>query len=217
MQRSLHANGASHVPGCPTLFRIREPNAARLVIILAMPLFGRRHLAVVSAEPTPQPTLAERALEHVDELYGLARHLCGNTSDAEDLVHDAYARALAGAARFEDGSNLRAWLFRILRNCFIDRARRRKIVLEIPDDAIDAAPRDTWDAAALEQLRYLTAADIARAIEALPIEFRFVVYLDVEGFSEAEIADIVRCPPGTVKSRLSRARARLRAALGEKP
>jgi RNA polymerase sigma-70 factor, ECF subfamily len=183
-----------------------------------MPLFGRRApLAVVREESAPQPSLAERALDHVDELYGLAHHLCGNTEDAEDLVQETYARALGGAARFEDGSNLRAWLFRILRNCFIDRARRRNVVLEIPDDTIDMKSNEPWDSAALEQLRYLTAADVARAIEALPIEFRFVVYLDLEGFSEAEIADIVRCAPGTVKSRLSRAKARLRATLREKP
>jgi RNA polymerase sigma-70 factor (ECF subfamily) len=185
-----------------------------------MSLFGSRgrraQLAVVRDTPDPERSLAERALDHVDELYGLARHLCGNTADAEDLVQEAYSRALAGAARFE-GANLRAWLFRILRNCFIDRARRRNIVLEIPDDTLDARTSESWDAASLEQLRYLTASDIARAIEALPIEFRFVVYLDVEGFSEAEIADIVRCAPGTVKSRLSRARARLRASLKEKP
>jgi RNA polymerase sigma-70 factor (ECF subfamily) len=186
-------------------------------MIVAMPLFGRRALAVVRGEPAPQPSLAERALDHVDELYGLARHLCGNTEDAEDLVQDTYAHALKGAARFEDGSNLRAWLFRILRNCFIDRARRRNIVLEIPDDTIDVRSNEAWDSAALEQLRYLTAAEVSRAIEALPVEFRFVVYLDLEGFSEAEIADIVRCPPGTVKSRLSRAKARLRATLKEKP
>jgi RNA polymerase sigma-70 factor, ECF subfamily len=177
----------------------------------------RSHLAVVKDEPAPAPSLAERALEHVEELYGLARHLCGNTNDAEDLVQDTYARALAGAARFEDGSNLRAWLFRILRNCFIDHARRRNIVLEIPDEAIDAQASEPWDAAALEQLRYLNASDVARAIASLPIEFRLVVYLDVEGFSEAETADILRCAPGTVKSRLSRAKARLRAALKETP
>ena len=181
-------------------------------------LRGRRPtLAVVREEPEPPPSLAERALAHVDELYGLARHLCGNTSDAEDLVQDTYARALAGAARFEEGSNLRAWLFRILRNCFIDQARRRNIVLEIPDDAIDARVSETWDATSLEQLRYITADEVARAIASLPIEFRFVVYLDIEGFSEAESADILRCAPGTVKSRLSRAKARLRTALRDKP
>ena len=179
-------------------------------------LRGRRpQLAVVKDEPPAAPSLAERALEHVDALYGLARHLCGNASDAEDLVQDTYARALAGAGRFEEGSNLRAWLFRILRNCFIDRARRRNIVLEIPDDTLDARANDSWDATELEQLRYVTASEITAAIASLPIEFRFVVYLDVEGFSEAETADILRCAPGTVKSRLSRAKARLRAALKE--
>jgi RNA polymerase sigma-70 factor (ECF subfamily) len=177
----------------------------------------RRPLTVVRDEPDPAPPLVDRALEHLPALYGLAHHLCGNPSDAEDLVQDTYARALAGAVRFEDGTNLRAWLFRILRNCFIDRARRRNIVLEIPDDTIDVTASEAWDPAALEQLRYLTAAEVERAIAALPIEFRMVVYLDLEGFSEAEIADIVRCAPGTVKSRLSRAKARLRAALKEQP
>jgi RNA polymerase sigma-70 factor (ECF subfamily) len=177
---------------------------------------GRRPpLAVVRDEPGARPP-AERALDHLPELYGLAYHLCGDRSDAEDLVQETFARALAGAARFDDG-NLRAWLFRILRNCFIDRARRRNVVLEIPDETIDETAVESWDAASLEQLRYVTAAEVARAIASLPVEQRFVVYLDVEGFSEAEIGDIVRCAPGTVKSRLSRAKARLRAALKEKP
>jgi RNA polymerase sigma-70 factor (ECF subfamily) len=182
-------------------------------------MFSRRtgspQLALVQDQPALAPSLAERALGHVDELYSLARHLCGNTSDAEDLVQDTYTRALAGAGRFEDGSNLRAWLFRILRNCFIDQARRRKIVLEIPDDTIDITSHEPWDPAALDQLRYLSAAEVTRAIAALPPEFRFVVLLDIEGFSEAETADILRCAPGTVKSRLSRAKARLRVALKE--
>ena len=174
-------------------------------------LRGRRApLAVVADEPARVPSVAERALEHVDELYGLARHLCGTTGDAEDLVQDTYARALAG--RFEDGTNLRAWLFRILRNGFIDLARRKKIVLEIPDDTLDArVPESTG----LEQLRFITGSEVRTAIASLPVEYRLVVLLDVEGFSEAEIAEIASCAPGTVKSRLSRAKAKLRTALQE--
>ena len=168
----------------------------------------RPRLRVVpgDAEPAPERARAERALDHLDELYSLARHLCGNTTDAEDLVQDTYARALTG--RFEEGTNLRAWLFRILRNAFLDHARRKQIVLEIPDDTLD--PPDPGP----DALRYVTANEVVKAIGELPIEMRFVVVLDVEGFSEAEIADIVRCAPGTVKSRLSRGKARLRALLG---
>ena len=173
--------------------------------------FRKPRLSVVP-EPA-EPPLAEQALAHVDALYNLARHLCASPTDAEDLVQETYARALGGASRFA-GGNVRAWLFRILRNCFIDQARRKQVVLEIPDDAVGER-EELWDARALEQLRYLTASDIERAVAALPVELRFIVLLDAEGFSEAEIADIARCAAGTVKSRLSRARARLRAALEE--
>lgn len=178
---------------------------------------GRRNapLAVVKHDANVEPTLAERALGHVDELYALARHLCGNPSDAEDLVQDTYARALAGAAQFEDGTNLRAWLFRILRNVFIDQARRRRIVLEVPDDNVESLAPEHWDTGKLEQLMYLSSSELGAAIAALPLEFRFVVLLDAEGFSEAEMSDILRCPAGTVKSRLSRAKARLRVVLKE--
>jgi RNA polymerase sigma-70 factor (ECF subfamily) len=167
-----------------------------------------------AAPADPGASVAEQALAHVDELYGLARHLCANASDAEDIVQETYARALGGVARLTPGSNLRAWLFRILRNCFIDQARRKKIVLEIADDTVaDRPTHEVWDTAALDQLRYLAAADLERAVATLPFELRFIVVLDAQGFNEAEIADIARCAPGTVKSRLFRARARLRAAL----
>jgi len=173
-------------------------------------------LAVVTegADRADEVPLAEQALAHVDELYGLARHLCASTSDAEDIVQETYARALGGVARLTPGANLRAWLFRILRNCFIDQARRKKIVLEISDDTVEQrSTNEVWDHAALDQLRYLAAADLERALATLPHEMRLIVLCDAQGFSEAEIADIARCAPGTVKSRLSRARARLRAVL----
>ena len=112
-----------------------------------------------AAPADPGASLAEQALAHADELYGLARHLCATTSDAEDIVQETYARALGGVARLTPGSNLRAWLFRILRNCFIDQARRKKIVLEIADDTVaDRPAHEVWDTAALDQLRYLAAA-----------------------------------------------------------
>lgn len=174
----------------------------------------QRPLAVVTDRADPAASLAEQALAHVDELYGLARHLCATPSDAEDLVQETYARALGSVVRLAADSNLRAWLFRILRNCFIDQARRKKIVLEIADEAVAELPAsEVWDVAALDQLRYLAAADLERALATLPVELRFIVLLDAQGFSEAEIAEIARCAPGTVKSRLFRARARLRAVL----
>jgi RNA polymerase sigma-70 factor, ECF subfamily len=177
-----------------------------------------RPLAVVADRGEPAVSVAEQALAHVDELYGLARHLCAAPSDAEDLVQETYARALGGVARLTPGANLRAWLFRILRNCFIDQARRKKIVLEIADDSVDErSASEGWDTAALDQLRYLAAADLERALATLPIELRFIVLLDAQGFHEAEIAEIARCAPGTVKSRLSRARARLRDVLRGTP
>jgi RNA polymerase sigma-70 factor (ECF subfamily) len=179
-------------------------------------ILSRKPRLAVVAQPGDELPLAEQALAHVDELYGLARHLCATTSDAEDIVQETYARALGGVARLAPGANLRAWLFRILRNCFIDQARRRKIVLEIPDDTVgERAVSEVWDPGALDQLRYLAAADLERALAELPVELRFIVLLDAQGFSEAEIADIARCAPGTVKSRLSRARARLRVTLKE--
>jgi RNA polymerase sigma-70 factor, ECF subfamily len=183
-----------------------------------MQLPGKPRLAVVTDAAVAGRPLAEQALDHADELYGLARHLCGAASDAEDLVQETYARALGGMARLPPGVQLRAWLFRILRNCFIDHARRKKIVLELPDDAIgERAASAAWNTGALDQLRYLAGADLARAVATLPHELRFIVLLDALGFSEAELADIARCAPGTVKSRLSRARARLRDALGGSP
>jgi RNA polymerase sigma-70 factor, ECF subfamily len=176
-------------------------------------MFSRRaHLAVVAGEPAREDRpLAERALAHLDELYGVAHHLCGAASDAEDLVQ-TYARALAG--RFEEQGNLRAWLFRILRNAFIDQARRRNTVLELPDEDIETRALDT---AAIDPLRYLDAAQVARAIGELPVELRFTLLLDLEGFSEADTADILKIAPGTVKSRLARAKGRLRAMLAGGP
>jgi RNA polymerase sigma-70 factor (ECF subfamily) len=162
-------------------------------------------------------------LAYLDALYRMARRLTRRPADAEDLVQETYARALRGAATFTQGTNLRAWLFRVLRNVFLDGVRRegRGIPVDAgadPDGAPDpAASGDGWlrGDAELERLRHVVGEEIEEALGTLPEEARMVVLLDVEGLAEAEIAEVMGCAPGTVKSRLHRARAALRARLGD--
>ncbi len=158
------------------------------------------------------------ALAYADRLYNLGRRLTGNDADAEELVQETYVRALAGARTFT-GGNLKAWLFKILRNTFVDLRRRSRTM---PGPALGAlADIDTMaddvellrDDLELERLRHLVGEEIEAALRALPDEARTIVLLDVEGFSESEVAGVLGCPVGTVKSRLSRARVLLRQRL----
>jgi RNA polymerase sigma-70 factor (ECF subfamily) len=165
------------------------------------------------------PSLGEQALAHADALYNLARYLTGSASDGEDLVQETFARALGAASGF-DGRNLKAWLFRILRNAFIDLYRRQKrqatrggldTVRPDVEGPIDAdVLRDDIE---LDQLRNVVASDIEAALMTLTDDARSVVLLDLEGLTEVEVADVLGCAVGTVKSRLSRARMMLRRQL----
>jgi len=159
--------------------------------------------------------VARQALAHADALYNFARWLARDPVEAEDLVQEAYARALAAAGQFEPGTNLKAWLFRILRNGFIDRRRRAQREADYAEH-IEADMESREPAASelkLDQIRALVAEDVTAAVQALPEAFRTVILLDVEGMTESEVAGVLGCAPGTVKSRLSRARAALRERL----
>jgi RNA polymerase sigma-70 factor, ECF subfamily len=167
-------------------------------------------------------SLPRSALDHLDALYRVARRLTGRDDDAEDLVQETYTRALAGSSSFTADTNLRAWLFRILRNAHIDsyrRARTNPVRGGLGDDldVVDSlsAREPLRGDAELERLRGAVAADIEAALASLTVEARTIILLDLEGFSGDELAEILGCAVGTVKSRLSRARECLREQLSD--
>ena len=158
-------------------------------------------------------------------LYGGAMRMTRNPADAEDLVQEAYLRAYRGYPNFTEGTNLKAWLFRILTNTYINsyRAKQRRpdmVDLEEGEDfflfnrvgGLEAATANrTTEDTVLERI---TDSEVKDALEALPENFRIPVLLaDVEGFSYKEIADIMDVPIGTVMSRLHRGRRALQKAL----
>lgn len=159
--------------------------------------------------------VVRQALAHADGLYNFARWLVRDPVEAEDLVQETYARALGAAHQFEPGSNLKAWLFRILRNACIDRRRRSQRETSYDDEVAADGERAEPGSGELQldQIRALVAKDVSAAVHALPEPFRTVILLDLEGMTEAEVANVLGCATGTVKSRLSRARAALRDRL----
>jgi len=170
-----------------------------------------------------QNEFAELALPYLDSLYGAALRLTRSPADADDLVQDAFLKAYRFYDRFEPGTNLRAWLLRILTNTFINKYRRntreRKVL-----DGDDAEPvgDGVMSRAAMRALtepedeatRSLVSQEIQKALEELSEEHRLMIVLaDIEELSYKEIADIVGCPIGTVMSRLHRARKHMQGRL----
>lgn len=165
----------------------------------------------------------EEAVGHLDALYAVACKLTRNPSEAEDLVQDTLLKALRAREQFHAGTNLKAWLFRILTNTFINKYRRgglERSILEGPD----ADPLvDGWVSASTmrhlrdpeaQALQPIVEGEVQRALDALPTDFKIAVILcDVEEFSYEEIAQIMGCPIGTVMSRLHRGRKLLQRSL----
>lgn len=169
-------------------------------------------------DPEKRAELERLALEYLDSLYGLAMWMTRDPADAEDLTQETYLRAFTFLQRFQEGTNLKAWLFTIMRRLFINEYRRRlRHPRPVEQDIVagEAADEGAWGGAAeLTRLRGLVQEDIGRALDALPEEFRTAVILsDLEGLSRAEIAAVMRCPEGTVNSRIARGRRLLRRLL----
>ncbi len=169
-------------------------------------------------------TFADDAMPLMDQLYGAALRMTRNAADAEDLVQETFLKAYRGYERFEAGTNLKAWMYRILTNSYINRYRAKQ---RRPDETDISDVEDMYlyrrlggeqatlgDSAEESFLNSVTDDAIKKAIEAIPENFRIAVLLaDVEGFAYKEIAEIIDVPIGTVMSRIHRGRKALEKQL----
>jgi len=165
------------------------------------------------------------ALAYLDQLYGTAMRMTRNPVDAEDLVQETYTKAFAAFRSYQQGTNLRAWLFRILRNTYINSYRKAKrepfssSAEELSDpELLEVSSRLPGGvrSAETQALEQLGDADVIEAMQAIAEDFRTAVYLaDIEGFSYKEIAEIMETPVGTVMSRVHRGRKLLRSLLAQ--
>ena len=168
----------------------------------------------------------EQALPFADQLYAAAMRMTRNPSDAADLVQETFVKAFQAFAQFQQGTNLKAWLYRIQTNTFINNYRKNQrnpyqgTIDDLEDWQLGGAESMTQStstrSAEAEAIDHLPDSAVKDALQAIPEDFRLAVYFaDVEGFSYQEIADIMKTPVGTVMSRLHRGRRMLRESLSE--
>jgi len=181
--------------------------------------FMTRSVTNTRNAPTTEQDFRESALQYLDGLYGYAVTLARNRAEAEDLVQETYLRAISAFERLRPDSNLKSWLFTILRNIRLNQLRDGLGKWRVAEmDEPDGGARDFVDTSSKDPLflylAKLRQADVRKAIEGLPAVYREVVVLrEFEELSYEEIAQVLDCPPGTVMSRLSRARERLKEML----